>query len=75
MLAAPGEVARFEAEGAVLGVAAASPDGVDALRAELGVCGLAAELKLALLTVVGALGTRRRAFVTRCTRDTCTPDM
>ena len=48
-LGAPGEVARVEAEGAVLVVAAAGADGVDALVADTGVGGLAAGLESALL--------------------------
>ena len=63
MLAAPCKVARIETEGAVLGVTTTGAHGVDTLRTELGVCGLATELELPLLAVVGALGTGRRALV------------
>ena len=71
MLRAPGEVARLEAERAELGVPAARAHSVDTLRAELGVGGLAAELELALLAVVRALGAGRGPLVSRCARDTC----
>jgi len=46
--------------------------GVDALRAKLGVGGLTAELELALLAVVCALGAGSRTLVARRTGDTCT---
>ena len=62
-LGAPRKVARVEAERAELGVPAAHANGVDALRTELGVRGLAAELELPLLAVVGALGAGGGALV------------
>ena len=62
-LRSPGKVARVETEGAVLGVTTTGAHGVDTLRTELGVCGLATELELPLLAVVGALGTGRRTLV------------
>ena len=55
MLRGPGEVARLEAEGAVLEVPAADTDRVDALGADTRLRRLAAELELALLAVVCAL--------------------
>lgn len=70
VLRAPGEVARVEAEGTVLGVTTAGADGVDALHAELGVGGLAAEFELALLAVVRALGAGCGALVPGGARDT-----
>jgi len=48
-LGAPGEVARVEAEGSVLVVAAAGADGSDSLGADTGVGSLAAGLESALL--------------------------
>ena len=51
-------------------VPAAGADGVNALRTEPRVGGLATELELALLAVVGALGTRGRTFVPGGTGDT-----
>lgn len=48
-LGGPGEVARVEAEGTVLVVAAAGADGVDTLGADTGVGTLAASLESALL--------------------------
>lgn len=48
-LGAPGEVARVEAEGAVLVVAAASANGVDTLGANTGIGALATSLESALL--------------------------
>ena len=57
VLAAPGEVARLEAEGAVLEVATTRADGVDALSAELGSRGLTTSLVLPLLTVRRRRGT------------------
>ena len=65
MLRAPCKVTAFETESAELGVPAADTDGVDTLRAELGVGGLATELELSLLAVVRTLGARRGAFVAR----------
>ena len=62
---APCKVTAFETESAELGVPAADTDGVDTLRAELGVGGLATELELSLLAVVRTLGARRGAFVAR----------
>jgi hypothetical protein len=47
----------------VLEVAATDTDGVDTLGAELGGSGLATELELSLLAVVGALRTSLRALV------------
>ena len=63
MLRAPGKVARVETESTVLGVTTTGAHGVDTLRTELGVGGLATELELPLLAVVGALGTGRRTLV------------
>ena len=63
VLRAPGEVARVETEGTVFGVTTTGAHGVDTLRTELGVGGLATELELPLLAVVGALGTGRRTLV------------
>lgn len=48
-LGGPGEVARVEAKGAVLGVATAGADGVDTLGADTGVGLLTASLESALL--------------------------
>ena len=45
---------------------------MDALRAKFGVGGLTAELELALLAVVCALGAGSRTLVARRTGDTCT---
>ena len=59
MLAAPRIVARVQAEGTELGVTTADTDSMHTLGAKLGVGGLTAELELALLAVVGALGTSR----------------
>jgi hypothetical protein len=71
ILAAPREVARLEAERAVLEASATNANGVDALGAELGARGLAAELELSLLAVVGALGAGRGALVPGVASDTC----
>jgi hypothetical protein len=71
-LAAPGEGTRVETEGTVLGVATASTHSVDALLTELGVGGLATELELSLLTILGTLGTGMRALVTAITANTYT---
>jgi len=62
-LRAPCEVAGIETESTVLEVTTTSTDGVDALCTKLCAGGLATELELALLAVVGALGTCFRAFV------------
>ena len=70
MLAAPCKVARVETECAVLEVATAHAHSVDALRAQLGHGGLAAELELSLLAVRRALRAGGRAFVPRATGDT-----
>jgi hypothetical protein len=48
-LGGPGKVARVETQGAVLVVAAASADGVNALGADTGVGTLAASFESALL--------------------------
>ena len=58
-LGSPGEVARIETESTELGVPATRAHAVDAFGAELGVGRLTTELELALLAVVGALGTSR----------------
>ena len=70
MFAAPCEVARVETEGTVLEVTAAHAHSVDALRAQLGHGGLAAELELSLFAVGRALRAGGRAFVPRATGDT-----
>lgn len=70
MLASPSEVASLKTERAVLEVPSTDTDGVNTLGAELGVSGLAAELELSLLAVVGALSTRGRTFVPGGTGDT-----
>ena len=62
-LAAPREVARIEAESAVLEVTAADADSMNPLRAKLSVGSLATELEFSLLAVVGALGTCVRTLV------------
>ena len=59
VLRGPSKVARLETEGTVLEVPAANTDRVDALGADTRLCALATELELALLAVVGALGTSR----------------
>jgi len=69
-LAAPGEVAAVEAEGALLNVPTTDTDAVDALGTQLGVGGLTAELKLSLLAVEGALGTGGRALMAAVTANT-----
>lgn len=56
-LRTPCKVARVQTKGTEFGVTTASAHGVDALHAKLGVGGLTAEFELALLAVVGALGT------------------
>ena len=71
VLRAPCEVSGVETESTVLEVSSTDTNGVNALRAELGVSGLAAELELALLAVVGALSTRGRTFVPGGAGDTC----
>ena len=70
MLAAPGEVTGLQTEGTELEVSSTDTNGMNALRTELGVRGLTAELEFALLAVVGALGTRGRTFVPGGTGDT-----
>ena len=70
-LGTPAEVAGVEPESAVLHVAAAAAHRVDALAAQLGVCGRAAHLELPLLTVLGAPSARFAALVPRVPRDTC----
>ena len=70
MLTAPSEVARIKTESTVLEVATTDTDSVNTLRPEFGVRGLAAELELSLLAVVGALGTRVRTLVPRRAGDT-----
>ena len=72
VLATPGKVARVETERTVLEAAAANTHRVDTLGTKLGVGGLAAELELSLLTVVGALSTRVRTLVPGGAGDTCT---
>lgn len=59
----------FEAQGTELLVAAAHSHDVDALLADLGVCGLAAQLELSLLAVLGALGAGVRALVAAVSRN------
>ena len=63
MLAAPGEVTGLQTEGTELEVSSTDTNGMNALRTELGVRGLTAELEFALLAVVGALGTCVRTLV------------
>jgi hypothetical protein len=63
MLGAPGEVAALQTQGTELDVSTADTDGVDALRAELGVSRLATELEFSFFAVVGALGTGFGALV------------
>lgn len=70
VLAGPGEVTSLQTKGTELQVSSTDTDGVDALGAELGVGGLAAELELSLLAVVGALRTRGRTLVPGGTGDT-----
>jgi len=60
---APRKVAGFETESTEFEVTTTGTDGVNALRTELGVGGLATEFELPLLAVVGALGTSFGAFV------------
>ncbi len=60
---APRKVAGFETESTEFEVTTTGTDGVNALRTELGVSGLATEFELPLLAVVGALRTGFRAFV------------
>lgn len=62
-LRSPGEVTGVEAESTVLEVTTTHSDGVDTLRTELGVGGLATELEFSLLAIVCALGTGLGAFV------------
>ena len=69
-LGAPGEVALVESEGAELPVASAAPDGVDALRAKLGVGGGAGQLELALVADGGALAAGGAALVPVVAGDT-----
>ena len=59
VFASPSKVARVETEGTVLCVPTTGTDGVDTFGTELGVGRLTTELELALLAVVGALGTSR----------------
>lgn len=56
MFASPCKIARVKPESTVFGVATPDPYRVYPLRSELRVGRLAAEFKLALLTVVCALG-------------------
>ena len=63
VFASPSKVARVETEGTVFGVTTTGAHGVDTLRTELGVGGLATELELPLLAVVGALGSGCGALV------------
>ena len=63
MLAGPGEVTGLETEGTVLETSSTDTDTVNALRAELGVGGLTAELEFSLLAIAGTLSTRGRALV------------
>ena len=62
-LGSPGEVAGVQSEGTVLGVAAATSDGVDSLLAQLGHGSWTAQLELALVTDRGALATSGTTFV------------
>lgn len=73
-LGTPAEVAGVEPERAVLHVAAAAAHRVDALAAQLGVCGRAAHLELPLLPVLGPPSTRFAALVPRVPGDTCCAD-
>ena len=70
-LARPRKVASLETEGPVLQVSSTDTHGVDTLGTELRVGGLATELELSLLAVVGALGPRMRPFVPGGTGYTC----
>ena len=63
MLRTPRKVTRVQTKGAEFLVPTTGAHGVDALGPEPGVGGLATELELPLLAVVGALGTGRRALV------------
>ena len=69
-LSSPGEGASVEAEGAALGVSTESADETDALVADLGASGGAAELKLALLLVHVAARTGEVALVPGVAADT-----
>jgi hypothetical protein len=55
VLRSPCIVSRFQAESPVLKVSATDTDCMNPLSAELGTCGLTAELELSLLAIVGAL--------------------
>ena len=69
-LRAPREVARVQAHGAELLVSTADAHRVNALGANLRVRRLAAELKLSLLAILGALGSSVGALVAAITADT-----
>jgi len=56
-LGSPRKVARVQTKGTEFGVTTTGAHAVDALDAKLGVGGLTAEFELALLAVVGTLGT------------------
>lgn len=74
--ASPAKVAALQTQRTVLVVAATDADQVDALRGgQLGVGGGATQLKLALLAVVGALGSRRRALMAAVTTDAYPPQL
>jgi hypothetical protein len=45
-------------------ISSSGTNGMDPLRAELGASSLATELELSFLAVIGAVTTRRTAFVT-----------
>lgn len=74
-LATPREGAGLKAHGALLDVATAAANSVDALGAQLGVGGLATQLELALFAVEGALGTGGRTLVAGITANTYNVEM
>lgn len=69
VLRCPRKVTTLQTERTEFGVSTTDTHRVHPLRAELSVRRLATELKLSLLTVVGALGTSCGALVTGATGD------
>jgi hypothetical protein len=70
MLRRPRKISTVETQSTELYISATNAYAVDALCAELGIGGLAAELEFSFLAVVCALGTGWGSLVSRRTRDT-----
>ena len=69
-LGTPREVTGIQTHGTELAVTTTGTDLVDTLSTELGVGGLATQLELSLLAVLGALGSGSGALVAGVSADT-----